>query len=429
MKNTLLGLRPVPISSPLAPLRRLASCSLPLAPLRRLASLWPLVPCPLPLAPLRRLASCSLPLAPLRRLASCSLPLAPLRRLASLWLLATCLLPLLLTACAVSRTLPAHIADPAAHSKFPISEYITGVGMSDKGFSDAENMAKLKVSEQVRSYIESSFEQHMTEEFNKVSMQIKKCTKFTHAEMIRIDTTSGAKVGQLYYAFAYLPRSEAFRVLSGEYEAEATKFRRASQSLAGLHGDMPAYTAGLRQAQKSFAELAAKAFEIRAVAQKEPVAYRKDEVVFLANESDRITLLRNLKITVRLEGSKIGDAREVILMAMTGALTRLGLEATPGACDPQKHELRVKAKVRCKRGSFGPQCLLDMAGAMVHCASGSVLAEIDFNDSAFKGLHTKDQARALTQLYNTITAEALTPLLQKALSGVLPIDEVGSSDE
>ncbi len=64
-----------------------------------------------------------------------------------------------------------------------------------------------------------------------------------------------------------------------------------------------------------------------------------------------------------------------------------------------------------------------MAGAMVHCASGSVLAEIDLNDSAFKGLHTKDKSRALTQLYDTVTAEALTPLLQKALAGVLPIDE------
>jgi hypothetical protein len=36
---------------------------------------------------------------------------------------------------------------------------------------------------------------------------------------------------------------------------------------------------------------------------------------------------------------------------------------------------------------------------------------------------------ALTQLYNTITAEALTPLLQKALSGVLPIDEPRMGEE
>ncbi|MDP8222381.1 MAG: hypothetical protein P9L99_03405 [Candidatus Lernaella stagnicola] len=327
-----------------------------------------------------------------------------------------------------ATTMPPHLSNPAAHPKFPVSEYITGVGMSDTGFSDAENLAKLKVSEQVRSYIESSFEQHMTEKFNKISWQIKKHTKFTHAEMIRIDTTSGAKVGQLYYAFAYLPRKDVFRVLSGEYEAEATKFRRSAQSLPTLHADLPAYTAGLRQSQKSFAALAAKAFEIRAVTLKEPTAFQADDAVFLAMERDRVALLRGLKITVRIENGNVGDAREVILMAVTGALTRLGLEATPGVCDPQKHELLVKAEVKCKRGSFGPQCKLDIAGALVHCSSGAVLAEADLNDPSFKGLHTKDQSRALTQLYNTITAEALTPLLQKALAGVLPIDEQTADD-
>ena len=339
------------------------------------------------------------------------------------------LLAVVSTFLSCATTIPPHIADSAAHPKYPVSEFITGVAMSDKSFTDAENLAKLKVSEQVRSYIESSFEQHMTEEFNKVSLQIKKHTKFTHAEMIRIDTTSGAKVGQLYYAFAYLPRKEVFRVLSGEYEVEAAKFRRAAQSLAGLHGDPPAYTAGLRQAQKSFAALAAKAFEIRAVTNREPSAFQSDETAFLAMERDRVALLRGLKITVRIENGNVGEAREVILMAVTGALTRLGLEATPGVCDPQKYELRVKADVRSTRGSFGPQCVLDMAGALVHCASGAVLAEVDLNDPSFKGLHTKDQARALTQLYNTITAEALTPLMQKGLAGVLPIDEQSAQDE
>ncbi len=332
---------------------------------------------------------------------------------------------LLLTLCALScaATLPQHLVDPAAYPKYPISEYITGVAMSDNSFADAENLAKLKVSEQVRSYIESSFEQHLTEEFNKVSLEIKKHTKFSHAEMIRIDTSSGAKVGQLYYAFAYLPRRDVHRALSGEYEAEAAKFRRAAQSLAELHDDLPAYTAGLRQAQKSFAALAAKEFEILAVTLNEPAAFQADEVAFLAMEKDRVTLLRNLKITVRLENGDLGHAREVVLMAVAGALGRLGLEATPGVCDPQKYEMRVKADVRCTRGSFGPQCVLDMAGALVHCSSGAVLAECDLNGPSFKGMHTKDQTRALTLLYNTITPNALAPLLQNALAGVLPIDE------
>jgi hypothetical protein len=325
-----------------------------------------------------------------------------------------------LTACAA--TMPSHIADPASHPTYATSKYITAVGMSDRSFDDAEKLAQAKVSEQVRSQIEYQYEMAMSNQGIDHKGLVKKQTSFSHAEMIRVDTSSQAKVGKAYYAFAYLSRHDVFKVLESEYESEATRFRRSAQSLPQLHHDLPAYTAGLRQAQSSFAALSGKAFEIRAVTMKDVPAHRQDEATFLAMERDRVTLLRDLKITVRIENGSIGEAREVILMALTGALTRLGLEATPGACGPQKHELRVKAEVNCRRGSFGPQCSLDMAGVLVHCASGAVLAEADLNDSSFKGIHTKDRSRALTQLYSSITPDALVPQLQKSLSGVLPID-------
>lgn len=329
---------------------------------------------------------------------------------------------LFMTGCAT--TLPPHIADPAKHAKFQVSEYITAVGMSDVGFSEAENFASAKVAQQLKSKISYHYEMAMKDTGIFHDGKVTVDAHFSHAEMIRIDTTSGAKVGQLYYAFAYLPRRDVFNVLSNEYESEAVKFRRAVQSIAGQEADLPAYTAAFRQAYRIFSKLAAKSFELLAVTQRQHPPFQKDTALFQRMEQNRISLLRTLKLTVRIQNTNHDDAREVILMALTGALTRLGLEATPGVCSPQKYELRIQADVNCKRGSFGPQCALDMDGALVHCSSGNVLAQAELSDPAFKGLHTKDKNRALTQLYNSITANELTPLLQKALAGVLPIDEL-----
>jgi len=314
------------------------------------------------------------------------------------------------------------LIDPARHPLYPVDRYITAIGRSGESIDQAEDHAKLKVSEQVSSRIESIFRQQMTEEFNKVSWQIQKDTRFLHAEMIHIDTASSAKRDGMYLAFAYLSREELYQVQAMEYENHAVKFRQEVESPARLQNDLSAYTTALRAAQKSFDRLANKAFEIQAVTLKTHPPFAQDVARLRVMESHRVAVLRDLKLTIMIEGTQRGQIREVILMALTGALARLDLEAAPGACEPQKYALLIRADVDCRRGYLGQECLLKMKGALIHCASGDVLTEVDLSTAEFKGVHSKEIDKALARLYDSVNPDVLTPMLYHALRDSLPID-------
>lgn len=214
-----------------------------------------------------------------------------------------------------------------------------------------------------------------------------------------------------------------FDVLRSEYEAEAAAFRRAADVLPTLD-DIAAYTTAFRQAESSFQTLRAKAFEIRAVTRRPYADYGRDEKLFYNIEKMRMDRLRALEMTVEISGEKAGNTREVVLVALTTALTRLGLTATPGACGTRRYILEVEVKVSCRRGSFGPLCEMGMAGVLVHCVSGRVLAELDLNNKEFRGMHTRDRAKAMEAMYERVTADLLLPRLSAGLATALPIDRV-----
>jgi hypothetical protein len=346
-------------------------------------------------------------------------------------------LVLVVAGSAVAKSLPDYLIDPTKHPDYPPERFLTAVGVSDKDGPSAEEDARARVAGQVRSTLESELldEQRETsvggkvESYQRILRTMRTTTQFSHAEMIRVDPAAATKAKKLHYAFAYLARGELARVLAGEYETAAGRFRQSARAAGGhLAGgrldDLPAYTTAVRQALGEFAAMAAKAFEIRAVTRREVASWAEDLAAFQRLEAERTGTLRSLKLRLAVEGSPTGATREVVLMALTGALAGIGVEATPGACGEQVHALRVRPEVECSRGSFGPQCKLSMAGAVVHCASGRVLTEVDLRDPAFKGMHSRDEARALEDLYRKVTADALRPLLAKALAPVLPIDEV-----
>lgn len=339
------------------------------------------------------------------------------------------LLGLLACASAPGKTLPPQLVDPARHPLYTPDKYITAVGRSGDGVNQAEDNARLKVAEQVSTRIESIYKQHMTEEFNKISWQIQKDTRFTHAEMIHIDTASAAKQDGMFLAFAYLSRDEIYQWQMVEYGCLEVEFMQEVESLARLQDDLSAYTTGFRAAQKTFDQLANKAFEIQAVSQKPLPSFSRNIARLQSIESQRVALLRDLKLTVTLEGNLPGQSREVILMALTGALARLDLEAAPGVCEPQKYELRVHADVDCRRGYLGQECLLKMSGTLIHCASGKVLTEVDLSTAEFKGIHSKESEKALPRLYASITPDVLTPMLHRALLDSLPINARGSDEK
>ena len=352
------------------------------------------------------------------------------RELCRRLVLPVAVLSALLAACVGAPTLPDHLLNPAAHPKYPRAGYITAVGMSDRGAREAEQDAKARVAEQVRSEIEAVSLSVMeevtrggsTESSQKLYSEVKSRTGYAHAEMIRVDPGTAARVDSLHYAFAYLSRAHMFDVLRAEYEAGAAKLRRAAEALPSLADDPAAFTTTYHMAHDAYRDLTAKAFEIRAVTGRAYEEHGRDERIHRQLEEMGEEVLRGFEMSVAIRCDEGPATREVVLMALTGALARLGLTATPGACAPRRHTLEVVIDVTCRRGYFGPECEMALTGALVHCASGRVLAELELGDGAYNGIHTRDEGKAMEAIYERVTAESLLPKLGKGLSTVLPID-------
>jgi hypothetical protein len=343
---------------------------------------------------------------------------------------ASCLLlfALLLASCAM-HGIPPHLMNANAHPRFRPESYITAIGVSDQSLKMAQEFAREEVSNQVHSKIKAQF-QSWEENIRRNDQIIDKehlihvvetRTSFAHGEMIRIDQAGSMKTKGLFRAFAYLSRADIYDVFKNEYETAAATFRRAAHNAGGHCEDLPSFTANLRQVQDSFADLQALSFKMHAIAGRWHEAFLRDQELFREVEKKRVDVLSNIKLVVELGRVRPAKAREVILMKLTGALTRLHIEATPSACGPQKYSLHVDPTIKCSSGYFGPECTLSMAALLSQCDTKNTVAEFSLNHDSFKGVDTHQDKKALEDLYNNISVDKLRPLLQTGLSSVFPV--------
>ena len=324
-------------------------------------------------------------------------------------------------------------AAPAPAAKYPADRFIVAEGTGEKSFQEAEENARARVAAQIRSTLEAETKV-VVSEINRggkvtgsqeiVDVVLSKTT-YERGQLIRTDPTLQRKEGGRYCAFAYLSLAEAYQAPSESYRTAAATFRQAARSAAGCGDDLAGFTASFRQAQGCFSSLASCVGEIRAVTQRDYEPWTQDLATYQSLEADRVGRLRALRLAVEVAGPAPESVRSTITSALTRALTDLGLTAAPGACDPGGYALRVVPTVREVRGSFGPQAAMTMTGALVHCASGKTLAEIDLSDPSFKGMHSHDPDRALAALLAKVTPDALRPRLAAGLGPVLPIDAGG----
>jgi hypothetical protein len=329
-----------------------------------------------------------------------------------------------LSACSTGKELPPHLSNPSLHPQYPPSSYITAVGVSTEGTREAELDAKTRVAEQITSKIKAATTMTMRETNHEgmvdVYSKVQTSTAFGHAEMIRIDSTSLLQANDVFYAFAYLSRRELSEALQSEYEGAARVFRR--NAAAALQADDPLrFTTAYRQAHAAFIKLVPTAFRIQAARGKPFRPFADDEKMCLELETLRIRLLRGLRISIEIEEGMEGKTREVVAMALTGALANLGLNASQGPCGPEGYSLKAKVHTTCDRGRFGPACTMTLTGTLTNCDTNGVVAELDLSHPDFKGWHTRDEDKAMAALLDQVTASRLTSILEEALKPMLPI--------
>ncbi|MFC1888930.1 LPP20 family lipoprotein [Thermodesulfobacteriota bacterium] len=332
---------------------------------------------------------------------------------------------LCLSTCATKVELPPYLTNPGAHPKYPRSKYITAVGMSTESARAAELDATSRVAEQIQSDIEaettSTIGEKNMESIVDIYSEVQTKTSFRHAEMIQVDPDSMVVNNNTYYAFAYLPRKKIFDLLSSEYQNFALTFRKNAQAALADQFDLTSYTSALRQAQDAFVELASKALEIQAVTGRAIETFREYEKKYLDLASSRVDLLRKIGISVEIISESRWSTKEVLTMELTKALSQLGLNVSQAPCGPGRYLLKVRETIQCRRGSFGPQCAMNLTGELVGCDSRMVLSQIDITHPDFKGMHPRDEGKAVAELMDQVTADRLRPLVREALKPILPI--------
>jgi len=344
-------------------------------------------------------------------------------------------------ACATAKTPPPGPAGAPRQqarysSRYPSSEYVTGTGTSAVSQDDAEQKARIDIAAQIRSNIKGGVYSvegvdtlnGRSNDFQRVVSEVKTRTEFKHNEMIKIDRQSVQQSGGQWSVLAFLSRADFYETAMREYDTAAAGFRSVAPTLPALQNEAAAFTPAYRRAQAAFQDLVARDVEIHAISGRHHPGFAEDSKAFMAIDGAREKLLRGLRITVNPERTEPPEAREVMVMALTRALTRLGLEATPGVCGPQRYELLVNPRIECHRAQFGlgRACVLSMTGSFNDCSDRRQLAAIDLKLEAVEG----DDNRATVQLYRAISdsncsnPDCLLPQLVKALSPVLPIDVV-----
>jgi hypothetical protein len=338
--------------------------------------------------------------------------------------LARALPALLLAACA--GALPAHLADPRAHPSYPPSRFLTAVGRSPRSAAEAEADARRVIVERIRAEIVSLSESMEREQRDgdqvtssaSYLVSVRTKARFSHGELIRIDQSLSARHDGQEHAFAYAEIAELVRVLGQEYETEAAAFRSAVRA-AEAAADLPAFAAAYQEAQRRYASLAPKAFELRAVAQKEHGPFASDTQLHWRLLEQRRQRLSATRVSAQVEVSDADTAKLEGLV--TRALAGLGVTATVGACT-EGLALKVAAAPACGRGSFGHRCTLSLSGALGPCGAQQVWTEADLSDPSFKGASPKGEPEARAIMWTNVTADALATRLRAGLGAALPLE-------
>lgn len=336
-------------------------------------------------------------------------------------------LALLLSACA--SPLAAHLANPRAHPSYPPERFLTGVGRSAASAQEAEADARRVIAEQIRLELQSVFESEQREQSRDGEIRsaadtraaVRAETHFSHAELIRVEQSLGARHEGEFYAFAYASIDELQRTLSEDYARAAQPFRDTVEA-AATAPDLPSYATAYRKAREGYDQLTRAARELRAVTRRPHPAYAEDTARYRALVQGREARLQRAQLSTQVvpEG-ELGEGSERIDGLLTQALNDLGVTAQSGACQGGL-ALRLTARAQCGRASLGQRCTLALKADLRPCGADRAWTQADLSSPDFKGISPRSQAEAKAAMWSAVTREALAAQLRAGLSAALPLE-------
>jgi len=325
--------------------------------------------------------------------------------------------------------LPCVYENLSCHPDYPEARYILGSGMSADSRAEAEEQARFTVMRQVQSSLKGEIDRFLEATSidgnesvrQRIAISISAASDFEHGEMIRIVPELCAYSPQRWYAFAVLSRNRILTALAEEYRLEAIPFRRAAASALVMHSDLSAFTAAYRKTEDSFVDLAAKAYEIRAVVGRYHEPFTQDLAQFRRVAEMRETVLMSLGIAVHIEAAE-GISREAVSNAVIGALSSMGLATNIGGCSDRRYQLHFRPRLQWEKAKVTRfQCSLALSGRLIDCRSGEVLTELDIVSQDLNGVGNTRES-ALRNLHSRLAVN-LSPSLRKDLQAVLPLQK------
>lgn len=330
-----------------------------------------------------------------------------------------------------------------AMSAHPEAHFLSAEG---GGRSEREAIAAAKaelasvISAQLSSELTVSTQQRGEgAEHQEMSQEVRVSSRFAHAELIK-------------------PLSECVRCSESSCEARVVLSRDevAARMIEALGPDVERLTSALKQLSASapltdftpawYSAQGAHQRLLPALNQLEVIGRLPPQLININREMSQVRALRAARLqrvalwfaplkVLSPEGQLLTRAeleplKRALSERLSAAAEQVGARVwSEGRCPSQGEGVEVislapRGVLSCGLGLVGPQCRLELSVAVGVCTPPHVepqaLSAATWSDLKLAGVHTHDEAQALTRLTTTLTHQALTTHLARALSPVVP---------
>ncbi|MBK8015298.1 MAG: hypothetical protein IPK20_00440 [Betaproteobacteria bacterium] len=310
-------------------------------------------------------------------------------------------------------------------TKHPKHVCVTAWGISATSQREAENDARAQIVSQIRSRIEvvstdvagSISRDGIVIDSQFVNRSIRIAAKFDRNELIRIDDelSSGFPAG-VYRAFAYASRDEIARQLDSEYSDAAVVFRSQAEHSRTLEQDVVAFAQAFHAASSAFSRMLDAACGHLAVTGIPVPGFEADCGLRRTLERSRADLVAGMRIAVSLAADPRIDTR-ALADAVASAIIGLGVRASTADCvEVGSLRLELQAEIEWNTLAGVRYCKARLSGNLESCPDGVALAPVLLAGGPLEG-RGRDP---VDNLRRRATAEALKPLVHKALAPFIP---------
>lgn len=314
--------------------------------------------------------------------------------------------------------------------QFPEAEFMVATATSPVAADQAEARARAALAAQIRSRIRTVMVDEFREESRDGDSTTSSTTQrdivqeaaFDRMELIRLDEASRRHANGLHHATVYLSRAEARTVLGADYSAAAARLAREAPPLAGIaDDDLPGFAARYAMVRQAYAEVEARAMEIRAIGGSLPAGFFATRDLWFAAEVERSRRMEHLRLAVTVSPPvPAGDPidRGALRQDLVEALGAAGLSIRGASCTEAPYLLVVQPRLT-HQGMLGVVTRLNLMGYLQDCGTGDRW-EIDLTDDAW----TSEAPRAddaVRKVQKRVDARTLRRHLVEALSDHLPL--------